>query len=137
VGLEDEARAAQTSAVLAFVVKERQPRWLRAIERPGRDKRNPIRLADPWEFDEARRTSIARHEHTVAGIVTLLRSQGAGDQAWLMTTAYPAERRTLAGAVAEALTEVCALVICEAKNPLAYLRTEVGGGFLLASRMGA
>jgi hypothetical protein len=28
-------------------------------------------------------------------------------------------------------------VICEAENPLAYLRTEVGGGFLLASRTGA
>lgn len=136
--MDDEAVDAEQRTVRAFVIKQRQERWLRDLTRPAIKRRDTVRLYDRRDLDDRWATPLSKQDHTVQGVLDQLRRRGAPDQAWLMETHAVARRHELADAVTKVLEDAAggiggALVIC-IPGELAYQETETEGGFILHRR---
>ncbi|HET6911015.1 MAG TPA: hypothetical protein VFH54_16915 [Mycobacteriales bacterium] len=115
--MDDDAHDAEQRTVRAFVIKQRQDRWLRDLSRPMLKRRDTVRLYDRRDIDDRWVTPIPREDHTPRGLLDHLRRRGAPDQVWLMQAHEIAKRQTLGDAIEMVLNDAVsgvggALVIC-------------------------
>jgi len=133
--VDGEALDAERRTVSAFVIKQRQERWLRDLTRSMLKRRHTVRLYDRRDLDDRWATPLSKQDHTPQGVLDQLRRRGAPAQAWLMQAHEVAQRHELSDAVTKVLEDAAggvggALVIC-IPGELAYHETETEGGFVL------
>jgi len=136
--VDDEALDAERRTVKAFVIKQRQERWLRDLTRPMLKRRDTVRLYDRRDLDDRWATPVSKQDHTPQGVLDQLRRRGAPAQAWLMQAHAVAQQHDLSVAVTKVLEDAAggvggAIVIC-IPGELAYHETETEGGFVLHRR---
>jgi hypothetical protein len=126
-----QGREAEVDTIHAFIVAARRDRWIADLGRPMLKRSKTVRLHDTRDFDTRYLQAIPKAAHTAEGVAALLRQRGAPDGVWLMSPEY-GEPKLLDDALAELMVPGAdGLVIC-IPGRLAYLQTEVDGGYLLA-----
>lgn len=127
-GLTADGHDAQVATIAAFVRRERQERWTKVLGYEPFKRMKSIRLYDTREFDVRYLEPVPKHDHRPENIATLLRRLGSPEQVWLMYESVT-EPWNLDAAI-EDLWGRWGLLI-SIPGHLAYLETEVDGGFLL------